>query len=429
MRCHLREQPDPEHCEAIGVLAGERPKRSSTFAAFRHRNYRLLWIGNLISNSGDWIDQVALNWLVISTTDSPVYLGLVNLARGLPLVFFALIGGAVADRMDRRRMMMMTQTLAMCCALALVAAVLTDNAPISILLILSTARGILIAFNTPARHSLISELVPHHDLGSAVALNSVMLNMSKVLGPLLAAMILSASGTAACFIANAVSFTAVLVLLAMMDMPPKPVREARRENLLASVSGGAVYLRRHTTLLLLVLVALVPTFLAQPYIQLLALFAHDVFDAGSSGLGIMVAVASCGSICGGLFAAWVQRDARKGTVMLGFMAGFGAFLVAFALAPNLAVALPLLFVAGFMHVAYNSSNNTILQMTVDDEYRGRVLSTLFMTRGLVSLGTATAATLAVAIGSRASMVVMAGAVVIFAAALWVKAPKLKNLRI
>lgn len=403
--------------------------RSSTFAALKHRNFRLMWTGNFISNSGDWIDQVALNWLVISTTGSPIYLGLVNLARGLPLILFALIGGAVADRMDRRRMMMVTQTIAMIIAITLAVLVYTGHAPIWAILTLATARGVLIAFNTPARHSLVSELVPREDLGSAVALNSVMLNMSKVLGPLLSALILAGFGVAACFAVNAVSFTAVLVMLALIDLPPKPVREARRDSLLASVAEGAVYLRHQPTLLLLVLVALVPTFLAQPYVQLLALFSHDVFNAGSSGLGVMVAVASCGSICGGLFAAWVQRDARKGSVMLGFMGGFGASLVAFALAPTLAAALPLLFCAGFMHVAYNSSNNTILQMTVDDEYRGRVLSTLFMTRGLVSLGTATAATMAVVIGARGSMAVMAGLVVVFAAILWFRAPRLKSLRV
>jgi MFS transporter, DHA1 family, staphyloferrin A biosynthesis exporter len=178
-----------------------------------------------------------------------------------------------------------------------------------------------------------------------------------------------------------------------------------------------------------VLVALVPTFFAQPYMQLLALFAHDVFDIGATGLGIMVSVAACGSICGGLFAAWVQRDARKGTVMLGFMAGFGAFLVAFTLAPSLYVAIPLLFCVGAMHIAYNSSNNAILQMTVDDAYRGRVLSTLFMTRGLVSLGTATTATLAAFAGARLAMGIMAGVVVLFAAVLWIWAPKLKGLRV
>ena len=370
-----------------------------------------------------------MNWLVITTTDSPIYLGLVNLARGLPLMLFALAGGVVADRMDRRRMMMTTQTLAMIIAVLLAIIVYAGHAPIWAILILATGRGVLIAFNTPARHSLISELVPHEDLGSAVALNSVTLNTSKVLGPLLAAAILAAFGTAACFLVNAISFTAVLLTLALIDLPPKPVREARRQNFFKSLTGGITYLRHHNMLLLLVLVALVPTFFAQPYVQLLALFAHDVFHVGPTGLGIMISTASFGAICGGLFAAWIQRDARKGSVMLLFMAGFGTFLVAFALAPSFYLALPFLFFAGSMHIAYNSSNNTILQMSVDDEFRGRVLSTLFMTRGLVSLGTAAAATLAAATGSRLAMTVMAGTVVAFAAILWVKAPKLKELRV
>ena len=250
-----------------------------------------------------------------------------------------------------------------------------------------------------------------------------------MLGPLLAAAILAAFGTAACFLVNAISFTAVLLTLALIDLPPKPVREARRQNFFKSLTGGITYLRHHNMLLLLVLVALVPTFFAQPYVQLLALFAHDVFHVGPTGLGIMISTASFGAICGGLFAAWIQRDARKGSVMLLFMAGFGTFLVAFALAPSFYLALPFLFFAGSMHIAYNSSNNTILQMSVDDEFRGRVLSTLFMTRGLVSLGTAAAATLAAATGSRLAMTVMAGTVVAFAAILWVKAPKLKELRV
>ncbi len=403
--------------------------RSGTFAALRHRNYRLLWIGNFISNSGDWIDQVALNWLVISTTNSPVYLGLVNLARGLPLVFFALAGGVVADRMDRRRMLMTTQTCAMMFAVILAVLVYSDHAPIGIILALATGRGILIAFNTPARHSLVSELVPRHDLASAIALNSVTLNTSKVIGPLLAAGILAAFGTAACFLANALTFTVVLAMLFLMDLPEKPVREARRESFSAALIGGINYVRTNNTMLLLVLVALVPTFFAQPYMQLLALFAHDVFNAGPTGLGLMVSVAACGSVSGGLFAAWVQRDARKGSVMLAFMACFGGFLVAFSLAPTIYVALPILFCAGAMHLAYNSSNNTILQMTVDDNYRGRVLSTLFMTRGLVSLGTATTAAFAAIVGARVAQGVMAGIVVAFAAALWVLAPKLKGLRV
>jgi len=411
------------------LLVDGTPRRSGTFAALRHRNYRLMWLGNFISNSGDWIDQVALNWLVISTTDSPIYLGLVNLARGLPLILFALIGGVFADRVDRRRMMIVTQSVAMVLASILAILVYTDNAPIWAILLLATGRGVLIAFNTPVRHSLISELVPKQDLASAIALNSITMNMAQIVGPLLSAAILAAFGTAACFLVNALTFTAVLAMLFFIDLPPKPVRDARRESFFASLVGGVRYVRSSNTMLLLVLVALVPTFFAQPYVQLLALFAHSVFNAGPAGLGIMVAVASCGAIAGGLFSAWVQRDARKGSVMLVFMGCFGVGLVAFSQAPTFYTALPILFLCGAMHIAYNSSNNTILQMTVDDAYRGRVLSTLFMTRGLVSLGVATTATIAAVIGARFAVSMMAGVVVIFAIVLWFMAPRLRNLRV
>ncbi|KQY15708.1 MFS transporter [Rhizobium sp. Root482] len=403
--------------------------RGGTFAAFRHRNYILMWVGNLVSNSGDWLDQIALNWLVISTTGSPIHLGLVNLARGLPNTLFAVVGGAVADRVDRRRMMMVTQTLAMMFAVSLFLLVYTGEAPIWAILILTTARGVVIAFNTPARHTLISELVPSHDLASAIALNSIALNISKVIGPLTAAAIIAGFGVAACFLVNAVTFIAVLAMLWLVNLPPKPVRVARSEEFVTTLLGGVRYLRENEMLFLLVAVALVPTFFAQPYIQLLALFAHDVFHVGPTGLGMMVSVAAIGSIAGGLYSAWLQRDARKGSVMLLFMGGFGASLLAFSLAPNIYVATPLLFFAGAMHIAYNSSNNTILQLAVHDDYRGRVLSTLFMTRGLVSVGTATTAMLAAVLGPRFAMAIMVSIVILFAVTLWTTTPRLRHLSV
>lgn len=413
----------------MGDVLPEGTPRSGTFSAFRHRNYTLFWIGNLISNSGDWLDQVALNWLVISTTNSAIYLGLVNMARGLPMVFFSLMGGVVADRMDRRKMLFITQSFAMLFAVALAVLVYMGDAPIWAILLLATGRGIVIAFNQPARHSLISELVPRHDLASGIALNSVMFNSSKVIGPLLSALIISAFGIAACFLANALSYTVVLLMLLMIQLPPKPVREARRESFVQSMRQGLQYVHNDTILLLLLLVALVPTFFAQPYLQLLALFAHDVFHVGSGGLGLMTAVAAAGSVCGGLFAAWVQRKERTGAAMLLFMAGFGLSLMMFALTPYFALAVPLLFMTGAMHLACNSSNNTMLQLMSDPAYRGRVLSMLLTARGLVSLGTAAIATLAAFAGTQLAVASMAGVVVLFAAALWIWAPRLRNLRV
>jgi MFS family permease len=412
-------QDDPASSETT-------PPRPGTFAALRYRNYRFFWAGNAISFIGDWLDQIALNWLVITTTNDPVMLGLVNLGRGLPIMLFALFGGVIADRVDRRVMLICTQALAMVVAIGLAVVVAFYESAIWMILVLATCRGMIVAFNLPARHALIYSLVPREAMASAVSLNSITINMAKIIGPLASAAIISSLGITACFIANALSFTAVMAMLLMIDLPRNTV-ERKAESLLASLVGGFDYMRREPVLLMLVLVALVPTFFCQPYIQFLAVFAAQVFDTGAGGLGFMTALAATGSICGGLLAAWLQRDARRGSVMLVFMGLFGVFLILFAMAPNLYLALPVLFAAGAMHIAYNSSNNTILQLAVEDEYRGRVLSSLFMTRGLMPLGTAAMALLAAGTGPRLAMASMAAVVVVFAFVLWFWMPRLRRL--
>lgn len=410
-------------------VAQETGPVTGRFAALRYRNYRLLWIGTLVSNTGDWIDQIALNWLIITTTHSAAYLGLANLCRGLPIMLFTLIGGVMADRVDRRRLMMTTQSAAMVAAVVLAVMVVTDHAPIWAILLLATCRGIIISFNLPARHTLISDLVPREVLPNAVALNSVTINLCKVMGPLIAGLVLATLGTAACFILNAVSFTAVLLTLFMMDLPARAAVGRVRESVGRSLVAGLSYLRQDRKVLLLVLVALVPTFFGQPYLQLLAVFAHDVFQAGPTGLGVMTATAAIGSVCGGLIVAGLPLSARRGTVMIGFMATFGTGLVLFALSPGFYPALAMLFCVGAMQVAYNASNNAILQLSVPDEYRGRILSTLFLNRGLVSSGVATTAGLSLLLGPRLAMAGMAAVIVAFAIWLACTPNELRKLKV
>lgn len=402
--------------------------RKGTFSALGYSNYRLFWYGNSISFVGDWLDQIALNWLVISTTNDPVMLGLVNLCRGLPIMLFAMFGGVVADRIDRRTMLIWTQALAMCVAIGLACVVAFFDASIWLILVLAVCRGMIVSFNLPARHSLVYQLVPHEAMASAVSLNSMTLNLAKIIGPLASAALIASLGITACFIANALSFTVVMAMLLLLDLPPQKVTR-KQESFLATLVGGFAYMGREPILLMLVLVALVPTFFCQPYIQFLAVFAAQVFHTGASGLGLMTALAAAGSICGGLLASRLQRDARRGSTMLIFMAGFGLSLILFSMASTMYVAIPVLFAAGAMHIAYNSSNNTILQLTVDDAYRGRVLSSLFMTRGLMPMGTATMALLSTATGPRLAMALMALVVVTFAAVLWTRMPKLRLLKV
>lgn len=355
-------------------------------------------------------------------------LGLVNLGRGLPIMLFVMFGGVVADRVNRRTILICTQFLAMMVAIGMACTVAFFNASVWLILLLATCRGIIVAFNLPARHSLVYQLVPREAMASAVSLNSITLNLAKIIGPLASALIIAQLGITACFIANALSFTVVMMMLVIMDLPDQKT-ERKRESLVESLVGGFAYMKREPVLLMLVAVALVPTFFCQPYMQFLAVFAAQVFHTGPEGLGVMTALAAVGSICGGLFAARVQRDARRGSTMLIFMGAFGIALILFSNAPNIYWAIPVLFAAGAMHIAYNSSNNTILQLSVDDAYRGRVLSSLFMTRGLMPMGTATMALLSAWVGPRLAMSSMAAVVVLFAIVLWVFMPRMRNLKI
>lgn len=384
-----------------------------TFSALSHRNYRLMWAGTLISHTGDWMDQIALNWLVIVTSGSPFELALVNLCRGLPILVFTLVGGALADRLERRRLMMMTQSCAMLLAFVLAAMVYTDTATTAAVLVIATARGIVISFNLPVRHSLIPELVPASDLPNAVALNSLTVNVTKIVGPALAGIIIASLGTAACFLINGLSFVVVIWTLHAMQLPSDE-RKPSELSLGQSIAEGIAYVRNDTAVLLLVLIALVPTFFGQPYLTLLALFAYTVFDIGPEGLGLLTACAAVGSVGGALMLAAMPRSAASGRAMLGFLIAFGVLLCAFALNPILALAPVLLLGVGAMQIAYNASNNTILQMRLPNHMRGRVTSVLLLNRGLVQLGAAASAAAAGLVGAQYAVAGTGLVIVLFA---------------
>ncbi|GAB4065229.1 MFS transporter [Ancylobacter sonchi] len=380
-----------------------------TFSALSQRNYRLLWSGTLLSHTGDWMDQVALNWLVVSSSGSPFDLALVNLCRGLPILVFTLVGGALADRVERRRLMMVTQSSAMVLAFVLSGLVFTDTASIPAILLIATARGIVISINLPARHSLIPELVPAHDLPNAVALNSLTINVTKIVGPAVAGIIIAWLGTGACFLLNGLSFIVVIWTLAAMKFPSAE-RKVPDRSLHQSIVEGVTYVREDRTILLLVLIALVPTFFGQPYLTLLALFAYTVFNVGPEGLGLLTASAAAGSVLGALTLAASPRLASSGRAMLGFLIAFGALLCGFAVNSAAGLAPLLLLGVGAMQIAYNASNNTILQMRVPNSMRGRVMSILLVNRGLVQLGAAASATVAGFVGVQVA-VLMAGAII------------------
>jgi MFS family permease len=384
------------------------------FSALKHRNYRLLWTGNLISQSGDWMDLIAFNWLVYSLTNSALQLAIANALRAAPAIVFTLIGGVLSDRMERRKLLFSTQLTMMLFAFALAIMLSFGIENIWLLYAVALGRGVATSFNQPARQALISELVPADDLPNAVALNSATVNLSHVIGPAIGGILIATIGVTGAFYLNAFSFLAVLYGLVLMKFPPQEVKARRRRSVLGDLGDGLAYLKQESGLRTLVILALVPMLLGQPYQTMLTVFAADVFEAGGTGLGLMQSMAAVGAVAGALTVASSRASSNFHQQMMSGLLIFGGGLVLFVLSPSIWVALPILLTIGFSRQTYQTSNNTLIQMNVDPEYRGRVLSVLFLRRGLQPLGTVLAGGLASAFGPRVAIGSMGAALAIVA---------------
>jgi MFS family permease len=403
------------------------PRRlPAALQSLRHRNYQLLWIGSVISNSGDWMDQIALNWLVYQLSGSAVQLAILNLARLAPIFIFTLVGGVIADRTERRRLLFTTQAVAMVLAFILAILTFTGLVEIWMVLLIAVGRGIVLSFNQPARQSLISDLVPREDLKNAIALNSATINLTRVLGPTIGGLLIATVGVAGAFFLNAVSFIAVLWALSLMRFPARAARTART-TMLAELGGGLSYLRRRPTLRTLVLLALVPFILGMPYMTMLTVFASDVLQVGGGGLGLLTACSGVGAVVGAL---WVAANAHRialGRMMFLGLVAFGATLVVFSLSPFFWVSLVALVAVGAAQQIYMASNNALIQTHVEEEFRGRIVSTLFLNRGLVPLGTVLAGIGTQLVGVQATSAAMAGGLLLLALIIGKVVPEVRQL--
>ncbi|GIW11399.1 MAG: MFS transporter [Dehalococcoidia bacterium] len=398
---------------------------TSPFRPLRHRNFRLLWLGTVVSNSGDWMDQVALNWLVFTLTSSPVYLALLNLCRSGPILLFTLLGGAIADRVERRRLMTISQTGAMLTAIALGGIALTGGT-VWLVLALATLRGVLMSFNLPARQALISELVPREDLTATISLNSATLNLSRVIGPAIGGLLIASVGIAVAFWLNAASFLAVLIGLACMsDLPPR--KPAPPVSVWQSVGEGLAFVARDPILRGLLVLALVPLVLGMSYQPMLAVFAEDVLSAGAAGLGLLTSAAGLGAVLGALLVGAVGGNLRRGRVMFAGLALFGSALLLFATARTLGLAALALLVVGMGSSLYQAINNALLQEHAPDALRGRVMSMLFLTRGMIPLGAMAAGIGATLVGAPAMLSLFAGLLLVLVALGWLLNPTVREL--
>jgi MFS transporter, DHA1 family, staphyloferrin A biosynthesis exporter len=404
----IRAEPPAQSAETDATVRGAR----KTFASLRHRNFRLLWLGTMISHSGDWMDQIALNWLVYDLTGSALALGIMNAVRMIPVLLFTLVGGVMADRWPRRLLLMSTQGAAMLLALMLAVLVSTGVVEFWMILVIAFGRGVMMSFNQPARQSLISDVVPREDLMNAIALNAATNNSTRVIGPAIGGILIAAIGLAGAFYINALSFLAVLGGLALMQFPSQTKRV--RTSVLEDLKSGMQYVMGHPNIRGLVILALVPMVFGMPYMSMLTIFARDVLQVGSEGLGFLTACSGVGAVAGALWVASLGLQRGRRRLMLMALVGFGATLVVFALSPWLWLSAVASIAVGMCRQLYNALNNTLIQESVDEEFRGRVVSTLFLDRAAVPLGTMLAGAGTAAIGAPVTTALMASILIVLA---------------
>jgi len=342
-------------------------------ASLRQRNYRLFFFGQLISVAGTWMQTVAQSFLVLGLTHSGTQLGLTTAARFAPMLFFGPLGGLVADRMDKQRVLYVTQTLSGLLAGVFSVLIATHSMRLWVVYLLAVALGFVNVFDNPARQSFISEMVSPADLANAVTLNSVAMNMARVFGAAAGGAIVAALGLALCFAANAISFAAVLISLALMRRSELfPAKRARKAP--GQVRQGLRYVRDTPELLIpLVMIAVVGT-LAWEFQVTLPLMASKVFHGGAGAYGVMASVMGAGAVVGGLVSAARFRARPGGRALCVAAAGWGIAILAAAVAPDLPAELVALVFVGYGSISFNSMAKTALQLAAEPVMRGRVMA-------------------------------------------------------
>ena len=363
------------------------------FAALTYRDFRILWLGAFASTIGTWMQKVAQSWLVLDLTHSSFYLGLDDFLGQLPILLFTIVGGVVADRHDRRRLLITSQYVQMATAFGLAALVWTGHVRVQHVLMLSAITGFAQAFGGPAYQSLIPSLVQKTHLPNAIALNSIQFNLSRILGSLSAGATLAAVGTAWCFGLNGLSF--LVVIAALLSLSVKHLPPAERKPMLQEMRGGFSYMKREPSLIALTVLACLTTFLGLPMTTLLPVIARDIFHGDAALYSRMMAFAGAGSVLGALIIAWLGRHKHMGLAMLLVQVAFGIFVVAFSQSRVLWVSEVLLFFAAASVMIVTASTTSLVQLIVPDHLRGRVVSIYMVAfRGGMPLGSLASGTAA-----------------------------------
>ncbi len=347
---------------------------SGMFRALSHKNYRLFFIGQGVSLVGTWMERIAMSWLVYRLTDSVFLLGMVSFCSLIPSFILGPFAGVISDRFDRHRILIITQALFMVQAAVVAALVLTDTVQIWHIMALSTFLGIVNAFDTSTRQAFVVELVEDKkDLSNAIALNSSLFNVARLVGPSIAGVIIATVGEGACFLINAISYLAVIFSLVLLRTKPF-VPVAHQAKVWQQLQEGFKYTFQFPPIRAIILVVAIMSLVGMPFSVLMPAFARDVLGGNANTLGFLMGASGIGALAGALYLAPRKSAVGLGKVIIGAAVIFGLGLIAFSFSTILWISLVCMLFTGFGMIVLMASCNTILQTIVDDDKRGRVMS-------------------------------------------------------
>jgi MFS family permease len=375
--------------------------------ALRNPNFRLFWSGNFLSNIGTWMQNVAQGWLVLTITNSAFWLGVVGFAGSIPFLFFTLFGGVIADRVNKRRLLLVTQTVMMILAFLLAALAWFKVITVWEIAAIAFMNGSAMSMNAPSYQALVPRLVKRKDLTNAIALNSAQFNMSRILGPTLGGYAMVLFGVAGNFFLNGMSFLAVIWALLHIRYPDE--KPARHQSMWSSLRGGFAYLRSEPQMLVLIWMTAAVSFLGLPFLTFIPYFAKVQLRAGESGLGWLLAASGFGAVLGAMTIAVLGVIRHRGVVLTVAGIVFFIAIIGFSYSQSFALSEFLAFFEGFSGISMISCFNVSIQHLSSDEMRGRIMSiytTSFL--GLPPLGALLAGELSRHIPTGHALAAMAG---------------------
>jgi MFS family permease len=371
-----------------------------TFRALQYRNYRLFFGGQSISLVGTWMQAIAMSWLVYRLTNSAFLLGIVGFLGQLPAFLFMPFAGVFADRYNRHRILLVTQSLAMLQALVLTVLVFTNTIAVWHIIVLSVCLGLINAFDMPVRQAFTVEMIEkREDLGNAIALNSSMVNVARLVGPSVAGILIAVAGEGVCFLLNALSYCAVIASLLALKIVPR-VTSSSHNHVLYDIREGFRYVFNFGSIRAILLLLSLVSLMGVPYQVLMPVFARDIFHGGPKTLGFLMAMAGGGALTGALYLAGKKNTVGLERLIPAAAVIFGFGILAFSFSRVLWFSLLVIFISGFAMMVQMAASNTVLQTIVEEDKRGRVMSFYTMSfMGMVPFGSLLAGSAASTLGA------------------------------